>query len=97
MKLSCSLLAALAILGQTAVAAVASVPITARAEAAAEAEADLPRAIIPVSVWASEDESGAPALAEQISATVTRKLAFSYGILKWYPANGGMEIRMFSG
>lgn len=60
MKLSCSLLAALAILGQTAVAAVASVPITARAEAAAEAEADLPRAIIPVSGVCNRDSDCIP-------------------------------------
>ncbi|EGE03002.1 hypothetical protein TEQG_02039 [Trichophyton equinum CBS 127.97] len=63
MKLSCSLLAALAILGQTAVAAVASVPITARAEAAAEAEADLPRAIIPVSGICNRDSDCLPGCA----------------------------------
>ncbi|OAL67464.1 hypothetical protein A7C99_1328 [Trichophyton rubrum] len=60
MKLSCSLLAALAILGQTAVAAVASVPIAARAEAAAEAQADLPLAIIPVSGICYRDSDCSP-------------------------------------
>ncbi|DAA76110.1 TPA_exp: hypothetical protein A8136_1147 [Trichophyton benhamiae CBS 112371] len=63
MKLSCSLLAALAILGQTAIAAVASVPIAARAEAAAEGQADLPIAIIPVSGICYRDSDCTPGCA----------------------------------
>ncbi|OAL70602.1 hypothetical protein A7D00_4930 [Trichophyton violaceum] len=92
MKLSCSLLAALAILGQTAVAAVAS-----RLFLLAVSVIGIPIAPQAVRAWASEDKPDAPALANQISVTVTRTLAFSYGTLKWYLANGVMNIRIFSG
>ncbi|EFQ98626.1 hypothetical protein MGYG_01650 [Nannizzia gypsea CBS 118893] len=90
MKLSCSLLAALAVLGQTAVAAVAAVPVAARAEAAAEVAAALPLGIIVIPHICYQDSDCSPGCASRgfkgharcPAPGNSKKLAFSHGALE---------------